>query len=78
MYYKSRQNRMNEIWNCVEEMSDRGGASRLDIARALQLGKSPHLIDIINQMVAEGHIVEIQEVNPNKPSRLLYYVNRDN
>lgn len=70
----SRENRLAQIWDEVERLTDRGGASRRDIAKALGVSKSPYLIQLINEVVQKGEIVELWEDNPDKPNRILYYL----
>lgn len=53
---------LNELWECGRV----GGCSRTDIAGRLGLKMSPHLIDLVEDLVTQGWVTKT--FNPDRPS----------
>lgn len=58
---------LSVLWECGRE----GGCSRLDIGLMVGLKKTPHLTGLINQLVADGWIVERMDTS-SWPHRMRY------
>jgi DNA-binding MarR family transcriptional regulator len=71
----SRELRFDQVLNALWECGRVGGCSRKDIAGMLHLSVSPHLINLVESLVAEGWVD--RTFNPDRPSAGFRYFPSD-
>jgi hypothetical protein len=65
------------IYSRIMDAIERGGAlTRLQVARALGLKKTPWLVDRIERLAAEGHIAKIEARTPQGVIMWVYEVRK--
>ena len=69
---RKRDERKRQIFDVIMEAEK--PLSRREICEAIGLKKSPHITDIIEELVTERHVIKLQDMMPNG-SIIYVYVN---